>query len=227
MSAPLTACDNRLGEPPECAKGRQRVRELLREGKVQAAKAELQVAAGVCGEASAWDITRLSDLIGREEKQRQLEAEKRQQEALLDQKQPLRPFLRWARSVLAANKERIGKVSCAPRGATDFGFCTASVESPTSTPFKVRYLANNSNTFRLEWEIAVPVTCNDFGGYRPGPEKTTPTGDKLTLCELTDHPFTGITALIVSSTHPSRVVLFPDRYLEGDPEFRKLVGANP
>jgi len=198
-------------------------------GKVEAARAQLLIAAGSCGKASAWDVTRMQEVLTLQEAQRQLQLEHQQKERQLNQEQPLRPFLLWARRVLAADKERLGKASCAPRGAPDFGFCTTQVEreaGETGAPFSVRYVANNPKLFRLESELPVPVACDDFGRNRAGPARTGANGDTLLLCELTEYSLTGLNAFIRISNGRSKVVLFPDRYRDADPEFNKLVGNN-
>lgn len=226
-TAPLLACKAETREPPECAQSRQKARELMRIQRLGEAKQALAVAQRTCHKASSWDVQRLQGLLLLQEKQQLSQTEQLKKEASIDEKEPLRPFLRWARSVVATNKERVGKVSCAPRGTPEFGFCSAAVEQPSGAPFRIRYLANNSEAFRLEWELAAPVGCFDLGAHRAGPQKKTPTGSDLFLCELTDHAFTGMTALLEVEARRSRVLLYVERYLEADPELRKLVERDP
>jgi len=229
FASTLFGCGRQQVEPKACTQSRQQAHESLRTGKVEAAKAQLLIAAASCSKASAWDVTRMQELLTLQEAQRRLQLEHQQKERQLNQKQPVRPFLLWARRVLAADKERLGKASCAPRGAPDFGFCTTRVEreaGETGAPFSVRYVASNPKLFRLESELPIPVACDDFGPNRPGPARTGANGDTLLLCELTEHPLTGLTAFIRISSGRSTVVLFPDRYRDADPEFNKLVGNN-
>ncbi len=172
----------------------------------------------------------MQELVALQEAQQRIQLEHRQKERQTNQEQPLRPFLLWARRVIAADKERLGKASCAPRGTPDFGFCTTRVErepGETGAPFSVRYVMTNPELFRFETELPVAVGCDDFGPNRPGPARTGANGDTLLLCELTEHPLTGLTAFIRISNGRSTVVLFPEPYRDADPEFNKLVGNNP
>lgn len=211
------ACDQERKESQRCVDSRAAARAAAAAGEADETKRQLNVAKSDCGEASAYDIDRI-------ERQLQRLLRRQQQVAASNERRgPLGPFMDWVASQREEEDRKRGQTECAPRGSEAFGFCTSSVPQNNRAPFQVEYLESRpDDVFRFHWTTSAPLHCGDAGTHRVV-GSWTQDDTTFTLCELTEHEFLGLEALLSRNETGTDVQVFSQSYLLERPEFSRAL----
>ncbi len=211
------SCNSEKKESNACLDARRSSHEALAAGNVEAASSALELARTECTQASDYDIDRLQRAVEREQRHQSRASElARQANAKTN---PLTTFMDWVSSHRESGSRIGGQTECEPRESPRFGLCTTRVAQPQAAPFELHYWQTDPNdAYRFAWRIAASVTCDDTGGNRLL-RKWTKDGAQYDLCELTDHGFLGLRALVVRREGETQVDIYSPRYPQKDPTF--------
>lgn len=207
-----------------CGAARDQSRRAALKDDLEKARAELRHARELCGADAEYDLRRIEELIEQSEQREQQLLVRKARESAKDKEEPLRPFVRWVGKTRDDVDTAAQKVTCAERGSPDFGYCEGQPATGSSdvVPMTVRFWRADPSAFRFHIQLSMPVTCGDIGNHRV--VRTWKRGSTaLTLCELTEYPIQGLTALVENEAGGAQVFIVSPEYLTQDTEFHDLV----